>query len=712
MPFGSRTTRTLLALMLCIGGIGVIVLRAGRSSEPVVALPDSKSSISLQLARALENPVQEIPSTIADEPTRIQSIRALPPVPVVDVAIRQSPPIKPAAEQSPIDTVDTHAKAEPVSNHYVRTDQSELPLGPPLTPDGSSPENPGSFPVNEDDWFVVRDDSESSESRTRETKPLDRPTSRYLLPTTANNQSVMAAFVSTIPTPAILAAAIPAADPQPVSKNQTPASQSPDLARATNYQLAEQPRIGEHSPKSPPEIDCRATAVPPAQVEFQPDLEWSPTHDPSADMAIYNEKACQPTQRPAVELFRPWYQRGPIPENHSWFGFHNPDQFQFIVAGDQRTAYASNTQNGNSTSLIAAQLNLDFDLRLTSTERFHWFITPLTQGLNSTRWLLDDDRVVSELNADVLFGFFEGDLGAMTGGLTNKTLPFDLPFSVGVMPLVIQNGVWMDDTILGIATTMPAQNMPALNISNIDITFLFGMDQIDSPAFQNDNNAAKIYAIMAFIEAWDGYVEADYAYLEDRSSILDRSYHNISIGYTRRYGFISNSTRVIANAGQSNDGGPNTADGVLFLSENSLVTGSPYNRYPYLNLFAGFDRPQSAARQAAAGGVLRNTGILFESDNLTGYPTLDATANETFGMALGMNVMPSDFTHQLVLETAFLGTMGDDATRNAAGNQYGVGARYQIPISNHSLIRMDAMYGAFENSGDVHGARIEYRHKF
>jgi hypothetical protein len=133
---------------------------------------------------------------------------------------------------------------------------------------------------------------------------------------------------------------------------------------------------------------------------------------------------------------------------------------------------------------------------------------------------------------------------------------------------------------------------------------------------------------------------------------------------------------------------------------------------PYFNLFAGFDRPQSAARNALAGGVLRNTGILFESDNLTRYPTLDSSANDTYGAALGLNLLASDFSQQLVVEGAVLCTMGNDASRKAVGNQSGLGARYQLPLTNSLIFRADLMYGFLESTSDSHGARVELRHKF
>ncbi|MFN7574144.1 MAG: hypothetical protein ACK5SA_03715 [Planctomycetota bacterium] len=453
--------------------------------------------------------------------------------------------------------------------------------------------------------------------------------------------------------------------------------------------------------------------VPPTIEDFSAPPTNYDSFNPTADMQIYQGKRLYGTQRPLLELGRPWYQLGQLPPPQSWLGLHNPVSQQFLVFGDFRTAVAANQLGGNSQSLLAWQSNLFFDWRLTGTERFHFNITPNTQGADSSRYLFDDDDFISEFNADVNFGFFEGDVGAILGGFTNKTLPFDMPIALGVMPLVIQNGVWLDDAFLGAAATLPAQNSPLLDISNYDITFFAGWDKLNSPAFGNDDNAAKLYGVASWWEALNGYIEADYAFVEDRDSVRDRSYHNIGLAYTRRFGhLLSNSTRVLVNAGQSTLGGENTADGVLLLSENSLITANPSTILPYFNLFAGFDRPQSVGRAGIAGGVLRNTGILFESDNLTGYPTLDATANQTYGMALGLSLMPQTFSQQLVLEGAMLGVMGDDLGRNAAAAQRGVGFRYQLPLNNSMIFRVDGMYGFLAETEDISGLRVELRRKF
>ena len=505
-------------------------------------------------------------------------------------------------------------------------------------------------------------------------------------------------------------------EPVPARNAASPKPRPSDNDRigTTSFVLAAQPAPGAHAEHDPVQIDGCATQVPPEAWDFSPTPVFGEApYDPYAEMNVYQGKSLYANRRPLIELGRPWYQLGQLPPPSTLAGQHNPLSPQFLVYGDFRTAYASNDNGNDSTSRIATALNLNFDLRLTSTERLTLFVAPFQQGNDNLAWLLDDDRRFATADADIDFGMFEGDLGAIVGGPTGRTLPFDLPFAVGVIPLLFQNGIWMDDAILGAAVTIPARNSALLDISNMDTTFFAGFDKIDSDAFRGDDSAAKLYGIASWIEARGGYLELNYGYLEDRDFVDDRSYHNVGVGFTRRYGrLLSNSVRMIVNTGQDVAQPVQTADGVLFLLENSLITSRPSTFVPYFNLFAGFDRPQSAARGAIAGGVLRNTGILFESDFLTGYPTLDATANDAWGGALGLIILTSNFDQQLILEVAALQAMDSAAPRNATGDQYGAGVRYQIPLNNAWILRTDGMYGFLRDSDDIHGLRIELRHKF
>ena len=541
--------------------------------------------------------------------------------------------------------------------------------------------------------------------------PNQSPTSRPVAQTATNNL----AMPPRIDSPPIAQEEGPKARNAAFSSpGQSPPTDSDNRqVGSTEFTLATQPQLGAHHIQHTIQKDDRATAIPPTLSDFSPDpmppSEW---YSAEKQIDIYEGKKLNANQRPLLELGKPWYQLGELAPSVNFLGSHNPVSPQFIIYGDYRMAYASHRSAGGTTSQAAFELNLNLDLRLTGTERLTAFVAPLDTGAKNTRWQFDDDKFVFEFEPEVQFGMFEGDLGALVGGWTGQTLPFDLPFAVGVMPLLIQNGVWMDDAILGIAATLPARHNNRLGISNMDITFFAGYDDINSSAFQGDDAAAKMYGIFSFIEAYGGYLEIDYAYLEDRT-LRDRSYHNIGVAFSRRFGrYVSNSVRLIVNAGQSTAGGPNTADGALLLIENSLITTRPSNFVPYLNFFAGFGRPQSAARAGNAGGVLRNTGILFETDGMTGFPTLDASGNDTTGAALGLNILTDGFTQQLVLEAAFLQTMGTDVNRNASDDQYGLGVRYQIPLSNSWILRTDGMYGSLAGQDDIHGLRMELRHKF
>jgi hypothetical protein len=308
--------------------------------------------------------------------------------------------------------------------------------------------------------------------------------------------------------------------------------------------------------------------------------------------------------------------------------------------------------------------------------------------------------------------FFEGDAGAMLGGMTGQDAPFDLPFSCGFLPLFYQNGIWAADNVIGAAFALPSKHSRLLNWANYDATFFWASDQINSDAFPGDNNAAEFFGTAWFIDAYDGYIEADYAFVHDDAG-QHRSYHNLSLAFTRRYfQKLSNSIRFITNFDQSAPQDQRTADGNLLLIENSLISAYPNTFVPYLNFFYGQGRTQSLARAGVFGGILNNTGINFETDGLTGFPVLDPTAINTTGAALGVNLLGNNFSHQLVLEVAGLAAIGSPQFREAPGDQYATGVRYQRPLNNAWIFRTDQMFGWRRNAQDVWGSRFELRWKF
>lgn len=468
---------------------------------------------------------------------------------------------------------------------------------------------------------------------------------------------------------------------------------------------------------SPPCFDPRAQASPYSSDDFAPRPLCDQPYNACDELNVYGGKHLNPTQRPLIELGMPLYDTGPVPPPSLEFGPTNPSVKKFYLYGDYRAAAAYIEQNGQDKGVLANRLNLEWDYWITSTERFHVFTGPFQRDNDFQRIEFKDghSKFFDELDlfdGDTDTAFFEGDLGYMLGGWTGQYAPFDMPVTVGLIPLVFQNGVWLNDAFVGAAATIPARNSAWLDWSNFDITFFTGFDQLTSPAFDNETAGVHVFGVTSMIDAYDGYVEIGYARVED-STQIGRNYNNVGVSYTRRYfNLVSNSLRAIGNAGQSGPTDDRTADGVLLIAENSFLTPWPYNVIPYVNTWVGINAPQSVARAGAAGGVLFNEGILFESDNLTGYPTLDATANDTYGAAVGVDLLSPNFAHQLIVEAAVVQVFDDAANRNAPGNQYGIGARYQVPISNASLLRFDVMHGWLNGTDDITGARAEYRWKF
>lgn len=448
---------------------------------------------------------------------------------------------------------------------------------------------------------------------------------------------------------------------------------------------------------------------------FAPDPDYSDwKYCPEVEKSPWDDKFPLTTQRPWVEWGRGLYREGRIPPSETWMGCHNLVSQHFLVYGDFRSGLAYIDAGGNDQVVWANRLNLDLDWKITSTERVHAFIGPLDRGASVTRVVMDNGELdlVDELDKNFDTGFFEGDLGAILGGMGGYDSPFDLPFTVGLIPLLFQNGIWMEDALVGAAMTVPARHNSALNWPNYDLTFFAAIDRLNSPAFGTDDSAAHVYGVHWFLEAYGGYFELGYAALDDQTN-AGLGYHNVGASFTRRYfQRLSNSVRVIFNTGQDPVTGPRTADGQLVIIENALISSSPNTFVPYCNLFGGFGRPQSVGRAAVSGGVLRNTGILFETDGLTGFPFLDDTANNTYGGAMGVNWLGPNLDRQVILEMATVQTFGRRGGRRAVGDQYGFGARYQKNLNHAWLFRADLLYGFLDGDNDLVGVRTELRHKF
>jgi hypothetical protein len=473
----------------------------------------------------------------------------------------------------------------------------------------------------------------------------------------------------------------------------------------------------ETDDKTPDSKKSKTSKVADTGDLFGPDPQYDGDYNAEGQADIYGAKSAVEPPRPPIELGRQQYTSGAYDESSTLLGEKNPLLPGLAVYGDWRTAVAYNNNNGKDIAQVATRLNLDVDLKITGTERIHAFFTPLQKANKEfTRFEFGgadgNDAFNDEFDLNPQTLFFEGDFGSLYSGFSGTEASYDLPFTVGLFPLFLQNGIWANDAILGGAVSLPAKNSAALGLANFDITFFAAFDNVDNAgiigADNNDNHLANLYGVTAFIDAYDGYIETGYGLIQGRDEQDGLLTHFLTAAYTRRYyNTVSNSTRVFANFGEDPEG---DSDGVAVISENSLVTGLPSTLLPYANFFVGVGNPQPLVDGNGAG-ILKNVGINFETDALTGYPKLDDTGSNAFGGALGLQYL-FNLDQQLVFEVAMVQPFENDGI-GAQDGQYGFGVRYQIPIDRAWLFRADATYQILEGGDeDNFGLRAEVRRKF
>jgi hypothetical protein len=563
-----------------------------------------------------------------------------------------------------------------------------------------SPASPAASQVRPEDMFQV-------------TRPEDmfRPDAQTEEPTEEKyNTEVTAAPATAAPPAAPVPATVSRVEPAEDSFREDPQYEDTYNTELTSTQVKSTPGTTVLSAPADPDV-----ALGPFQ-PFRPDPKYDKDYNSEGQVDIYGAKSVVEPPRPLLELGREQYTSGSYEGSSTILGELNPLVPGLSIYGDWRTAIAYNQNNGDDIAQIATRLNLDVDLKITGTERLHAFFTPLQDDAKFTRFEfggggVDDEKFTLEFDPNPQTLFFEGDIGALYAGASGEQADFDLPFTVGLFPLFLQNGIWANDAILGGAFTLPALNSAALGLSNFDVTFFAAFDNVNNQAVVADvasrnNNIANVYGVTAFIDAFDGYIETGYGFVDGRDEQEDLQTHFLTAAYSRRYyNTLSNTTRLFGNFGDGEDN-----DGFAIISENSFVTSLPSTLLPYANFFLGVGAPQPLVDGNGAG-ILKNVGINFETDALTGFPKLDDTGSNTYGGALGLQYL-FNLDQQLVFEVATVQPYGNPIV-GTADPQYAVGMRYQIPLSKAWLLRADATYQFLEGEDeDNWGIRTEVRRKF
>ena len=378
----------------------------------------------------------------------------------------------------------------------------------------------------------------------------------------------------------------------------------------------------------------------------------------------------------------------------------------FFAFGTLRSAVQLFDQGPTDVTEWANRLDLYGELALSGTERVLVGVRPLdykgafsgyTVGGGSKK-----EGWVDELNLVPQTLFFEGDFGELFPCLDpHDKHRLDYQFSIGRQPMLLQDGLMVNDTIDGIAVTR--HNIYMLGASNTRLSGWFGLNEVNRGNMMEDKTA-RLYALSSTFDYAERTLEADAAYIS--SDLGDGAY--VGIGHIQRFGHWGSTLRANASWALDHES-PAVGTGYLFTHELSRTM--PGNSdIVYLNTYLGLDNYTSAARGPATGGPLGRLGLMNRSVGLGSYGApLSNKSGDVVGASLGYQHFFDALAYkQLLVELGGRTPYGQNAEKTIGA----LGAQYQWGFGR-GLIFILGGFGSLDEDGQTgYGARSELLVKF
>jgi len=382
-------------------------------------------------------------------------------------------------------------------------------------------------------------------------------------------------------------------------------------------------------------------------------------------------------------------------------------QPSLLIFGNYRTAIQTFNDVAPRVTEWANRLDVFANLQLTGTERAIIGFRPIDNQREYAGFQFEPDRgFKSVADGNVQVAFFEGNLREMIPDLDPKdTHALDYAFAVGRQPLLLQDGILLNDTIDAVGVVRNAVHTPWT--SGLRLDAIYGWGHIN----RNDNlpdNSAQLFALNAAADLYWTTMELDAIYVSADKKTGDGVYGGLSgIQRVQLFGESISTSFSIDGSYALDHQTPAVSDGVLFYGEmGRSPKGTP--DWMYVDAFWGIDKFSSAAREEDAGGPLGRTGILFEALQLGHYGApLGNRANDAFGGSVGYQMFWDLFRRQLILE---LGGRHDNSS--SGFDAFGVGGRLQQAFGRHLILGADAFVAAIANHAPGYGARSEAQIKF
>jgi hypothetical protein len=380
----------------------------------------------------------------------------------------------------------------------------------------------------------------------------------------------------------------------------------------------------------------------------------------------------------------------------------------FMVFGLARSAVQTFDNGLNPrVSEWANQLSVYGNLQLTGTERFVIGFRPLDDNGRVGTFFGQEMEPRSRFHKS-LYGtpttfFFEGDFSEIFPKLDpNDRHALDYGLSVGRQPLLLQDGLFLDDTVDSFG--LIRNTILSRYWSPMRVTGFIAWNHIH----RNDNKLDETARFAAFDASMDHYdlgtFDLDGAYLNASDKTGSAVYGAGSV--TNRVVLVGRSFNLTfrANGSYALDHETKaTGSGVLLLGELSRTLEGSDN-FAYLDSFFGFGHYSSVARRPDGGGPLGRVGILYEALGMNRYGTAlsDQPTPDSIGLSLGYQMFFDGARRQVVIEAG--GRTHKDAIA--------LGGRLQQALGKHTIIQFDTFVAGQEARSVGAGARTEVMFKF
>lgn len=338
--------------------------------------------------------------------------------------------------------------------------------------------------------------------------------------------------------------------------------------------------------------------------------------------------------------------------------------------------------DADDTVIFAPQLDLDLNLQLTATERIHGLVRPFDHGVSgaparpdrATQWrILRAERQPDSFDAKLDFEVDRlwAEMEPLTWLSPGDTVPLDILFAGGLIPLAFHNNYWLNDDVLGFAVSKNNIYLPPF--ANLNVIAFTAFDEL------NRFSDATVTGLGVFIDHRGYFVETTFAYALDETVRDDRWFAGVSV--TKQLGLSGVALRVLVNENDGVQQGPDL--GAIFILETERTVFREWLYAGQVRLYAnGFYATEVQA--PLSGGNVARQGFLLQTDRSIPIPALLNRGIDSGGFALGVIFNPEG----TVTVTPEVGFVRDNRPRIRSGSravgdleQVGVGLRVQAGLA-------------------------------